>query len=128
MVNDEFRAMARQTVLPVILDHNGAAHRLAASLFRRYGIASMVCGDKQSLRDRLSLCSAFLLLFHEKHPALAAEQLMDFARTYEELILILIPITEEQQRFVADHRALLEDRYLLSDPKAVFTCAPLANF
>lgn len=125
MVNEEFQELARQTLLPVILGHGLRAHRFAASLYRRYGVQSMVCGSRRSLLDLLDPNTFFLPLFHQRHPLLAAEQLMDFARCYEDLILLLIPVGEEQRSFGDDHRELLEGRYIFCNPQEVADCPPM---
>ncbi|MBQ9086628.1 MAG: hypothetical protein IJY47_05525 [Clostridia bacterium] len=128
MANEEFRELVRQFVLPVILDHRMAGHRLAATLHHRYGVSSMVCGPRKNLLDLVDPNTAFLLLFRERSASLAMEQLLDFAREYGELILLLIPMNREQRLFLDAHRDLLESHYIISDPEAVFSQAPLANF
>jgi hypothetical protein len=128
MVNEDYREMVRQFILPVILDHGVAAHRLAATLYRKYGILSTLCGERQNPLDLLDPNVSFLSLAWESNPTLATEQLIDFSHTYDRLILILIPMTEKQARFVQAYGDMLESRFVLSDPEAVFRFAPLVDF
>ena len=128
MVREEYRELLRQYVLPVILDHSIAAHRLAATLHRKYGIFSTVCGPKQSPLDLLDPNTSFLSLAPPTKPVLLCEQLLDFAHTYDELILLLIPMNEEQERFLDQYESTLECHYIRSDPKAVFRFSPLEKF
>ena len=128
MVNEDYREMVRQYVLPVILDHGVSAHRLAATLHRKYGILSTLCGKRQNPLDLLDPNVSFLPLAWESNPSLAAEQLLDFSHTYDRLVLILIPMNDEQAQFVLAYEDLLESRYILSDPEAVFRFAPLVDF
>lgn len=128
MENEEFLESLRQFVLPVILDHNATSHRLATSFYRRYGILSTLCGPRQNVRDLLDPRTSFLSLDCISNPPLAAEQLMDFAHTYDELILLLIPMNEAQKQFLSAYEDRLESRYILTDPETVFSYMPSLSF
>ena len=128
MEKEDFRECLRQFVWPVILDHNVAAHKLAAALRHKYGILSTLCGSRQSLLDLLNPHVSFLSLNYISNPILSAEQLVDFAHTYDELILLLIPMNEQQEQFLSAYEDKLSCYYILSDPKAVFDCSPLDSF
>lgn len=109
LVSDDFC----ETVVPVILSNSIQAHFRALRWQSRYGIASVLCGQRKNIFDMLSLDSGFLLLDGERG-RLAAEQLIDFAEDWRECILVLIPVTDSDRAFISQNIEVLESRYLIS--------------
>ena len=109
LVSDDFC----EAVVPVILSNSLKAHLRALRWQSRYGIASVLCGQRKNIFDRLSLDCGFLLLDGERG-RLSVEQLIDFADNWNECILVLIPITDGDRAFVAQNKEIFESRYLIS--------------
>lgn len=103
-----------ETVVPVILSNSLKAHILAAELQKKYGLSSMLCGSRRNLLDIFSLNCSFLSL-SSCHNRLTLEQLIDFSDRWNECILVLIPVSDADKRFLSENKAELESRYLISE-------------
>ena len=113
-------------LLPVLCGNTKRAHRLSAKILRRLGTMSLICGDPH-LRDLFDPSS--LLLRLPKHPSerLLVEALMTLPDSYPDRLPVLVPCSKEAERFVREHAAVLETRYLLRDEESLFFHPPLSE-
>lgn len=116
MTGDTAREVFCETVVPVILSNSLYAHRLAARLRVRKGLASVLCGKSRGLLDLIDLDCGFLSLSPEKG-RLSLEQLIDFSDKWNECILVLIPVSESDRRFISENRRELECRYIICEDR-----------
>ena len=114
MTKETARELFCEAVAPVILGNGLLAHILALKLNLKYGLSSVLCGRKKNLLDLISLDCGFFSL-SEKDDRLRLEQLSDFSDTWNECILVLIPTTDADRRFIEKNRDALECRYLISE-------------
>ena len=114
MTGDTAREVFCETVVPVILSNSPSAHRIAARLRAKAGLASVLCGRRRSLLDLIDLDSGFLTL-SEEMGRLTLEQLIDFSDKWNECILVLIPVSEDHLSFISENRGELESRYIICD-------------
>ena len=107
-------------LVPVLLGFSRETQRTAHRMFRQYGILSHVFCDKISRSMRLlSLSMKFHTVPHTSGEQLMMTALEDFAKQTEnaDVVLYLIPCTEEYVNFVWLHREQLERRYVIADKK-----------
>ncbi len=112
MTRDESRELFRQTVVPVILGNGMRSYALSLRLFLRYGIRSVICGRRRSFADLLDPFSDFLR-FYSRDDRLMLEQLFDLHDGGRELVMPLVPMSEEYGSFVREYSESLESRYIL---------------
>ena len=104
-------------LVPVLLGYSAEANETAQRMYRKYGVISHVFCDRKTLTMRLSLCMKPHTVKHTANEMLMMQALIDFADQLgnKEVILYLIPCTEEYARMVWEQRDTLERRYVLAD-------------
>ncbi len=104
-------------IVPVLLGASPEAGDTAHRMYRQYGVVSHVFCNKVPLSFRLSLCMKFHVIPQTDDQRLMCEALDDFAKQlgHADLILYLIPCTEEFAKMVWDCRDTLETRYVIAD-------------
>ena len=126
MTKADIRDTLRHHVRPVLLGNTAEAHRLASRLFRRFGVISLICG-KPRLRDLFDAASQTLRLPQNACERLCVEALLELARANDELILLLIPCSDEAKEITRRNKIALERCYMLSDADTLFTSSVLAD-
>ena len=116
MTFGETKEFLRESVVAVILGNGISSHRLAFSLSARYGVCSILCGERKNLLDAIDLRCGFLRMGLRECERLALEQLLELAEEYSEYTLLLVAAEEQDRDFVRRHSDALESRYVLSDP------------
>jgi hypothetical protein len=102
-------------LVPVLLGYSAETSETAQRMYRKYGVISHVFCDKRPLSMRLSLCIKAHTVKHTANEMLMMQALTDFSEQLgnKEVILYLIPCTEEYTRLLRTHAPLLESRYVL---------------
>ena len=120
-MTEETKALLREGIVPVVLDNHREGHRLAARLYRTFGLPSLVCGARRSFWDLLDPFSAFRpLSLGEKNSRLLSEQLTDLAAEYEDCFLLLIPLHREDRDTIRESGELLESRFVCRAPEELW--------
>ena len=104
-------------LVPVLLGFSQETNETAQRMYRKYGVISHVFCDKRSLSMRFSLCMKIHTVKHTANEMLMMQALTDFSEQLgnKEVILYLIPCTEEYMRMVWNHRDALERRFVIAD-------------
>lgn len=115
-MNEEARELLREDILPVVLGHGIEAHRFAARLLSRYGVACVLCGERKNLLDWLDLSTGFFRISYNRDLRLAAEQLVDFAEENRDRFLLLIEMKESDRNWSEEQTELIETRFVCVEP------------
>ncbi len=109
-------------IVPVLLGLSPEANLTARRMYRQYGVVSHVFCHKLPLPLRLTLCMKFHVIRHTSGEQLMRQALSDFATQLENLdvILYLIPCTEEAMGLIWHHRDELERRFVLADKPELY--------
>ncbi len=104
-------------LLPVLLGVSLEVGETAHRLYRQYGVISHVFCDHAPLSLRLSLCMKLHTVRRTTDERLLLQALEDFAtqRSNTDVILYLIPCTEEYANLIWNHREALERLYVIAD-------------
>ena len=104
-------------LVPILLGYSPEAHETAQRMYRKYGVISHVFCDKRNLSMRLSLCMKPHTVKHTANELLMMQALTDFSDqlSNKEVILYLIPCTEEYAKMVWEYREQLERRFVIAD-------------
>ena len=104
-------------LIPVLLGFTLETVETARRMNRTYGVRSHVFCDKVPLPFRLSVSMRFHTVPHTKDEHLMLHALTDFADQYRgaDIILYLIPCTEEYASMIWCFQKELEARYVLAD-------------
>jgi len=125
MTRTEAKELLAENVVPVILSNGVAAQKLSWTLFFKYGISSVLCGERKSLLNYINFNCGFLHLLKFGDDALVVRQLKDFSEKWNECILLLVPAGAEDEGFIEKHSAELESFYILSRSSADIYDLPL---
>ncbi len=115
MADRDTRRFLHENVLPVILGNGIRAHTISLRIFFKYGICSMLCAEQKNPLNFINLKCGFLQLQKLSSTSVAVEQLIDFADTYEDFKMILIPTDREGEDFLRKSRLSLESRYIIAE-------------
>lgn len=113
MTDEQCKRILREDIRPIILGNSPKAHRLALSIYLRYGLSSLLCASRTGILDKLNPAAHFLPLITDAEPRLVCEQLCDLSTRYEGTLLLLIPSSPEELSRLGDYRERLEETYLL---------------
>lgn len=105
-------------IVPVLLGYAPEALETARRMYRRFGVVSHVFCDSIPLPARISLSCKFHIVRHKNAgDRLLLQALTDFAEQLEnaDLILYLIPCTEQDAAMLWKSREALEGRYVIAD-------------
>ena len=121
----DIREDASRYFLPIFLGSNSDSHKLAAKVFRKYGITSFVLDQKHSAWDFFDPCCKFVRLSASTSPLLICEQLIDIAKQNPYTLPMIIPCSDEYRALVDKHKELLEPIFILLDEDTLFSSSPL---
>ncbi len=128
MSNHDMRAHARQYLCPCILDGKHA-RALAAKIFFKYGIVSLLLSKKASPLD-------FVSFFYKRIPCVAqgtsnarllCEELTDMAHSCNGLMMMLVPTSDSDRSAIDAYGDELEAFFIICSEDAVFCDSPLAQ-
>lgn len=104
-------------LIPVLLGISPEVSETAHRMYRQYGVVSHVFCDKIPLAMRLSLCMKFHVIRRTTDQRLLIQALNDFAEQLgnADVILYLIPCTQEDAAMVWEQREDLERRFVIAD-------------
>ncbi|MBQ7335292.1 MAG: hypothetical protein IJW92_02315 [Clostridia bacterium] len=104
-------------LIPVLLGSTTEVSETARRMYRQYGVISHVFCEKIPIAMRLSLCMKFHVIHRTCDERLLVQALVDFADRLEnaDVILYLIPGTEEYADLVWRRQEELETRYVIAD-------------
>jgi predicted ATP-grasp superfamily ATP-dependent carboligase len=102
---------------PVMVGLSTDTVELARKMHEKYGVISHVFCDKVPLLLRLSLFMKFHVVQHTKDEHLMVQALTDFADPIRnaDLILYLLPCSEEYVSMIWESRETLESRYVIAE-------------
>ena len=108
-------------LVPVLLGVSQEVSETAHRMYRKYGVVSHVFCDKIPLPMRLSLCMKFHVIHHTSNEQLMIQALTDFADQLgnRDIILYLIPCTEEYVNLIWRRQDALEGRYVIADKNEI---------
>lgn len=104
-------------LIPVLLGVSPQVSETAHRMYRKYGVISHVFCEKVPLTMRLSLCMKFHIIHRTANEQLMLQALHDFADQLgnADVILYLIPCTEDYANFVWSKCEELERRFVIAD-------------
>lgn len=108
-------------IVPVLLGVSPEAVETAREMFRKYRVLSHVFCQEIPLPYRFMLSMKFHKVRHSSHDRMMITALEDFANQIvsADVILYLIPCTEEYTRLIWRNREQLETRYVISSPTEI---------
>lgn len=109
-------------IIPVLLGISPEVNETAHRMYRQYGVVSHVFCDKIPLAMRLSLCMKFHTIRRTAGEELLVQALKDFSDQLgnRDVILYLIPGTEEYANLVWNRREALESRFVVADKAEMY--------
>ncbi|MBQ8416947.1 MAG: hypothetical protein IJX13_08665 [Clostridia bacterium] len=109
-------------LVPVLLGISPEVSETAHRMYRQYGVVSHVFCDKIPLAMRLSLCMKFHVIRRTTDQRLLIQALNDFAEQLgnADVILYLIPCTEEYAGMVWRECEALESRFVIADKAEMY--------
>ena len=119
------REEARCFFIPFLLGNNATSHRLSKKILRKYGIVSFILDSKGNFSDIWDFSSKFIKLSYSNTPDVTLLQLIDFAHEFPSTMPILIPCSEEYEKFMEIFKKELEPIFALSSKELVLTNSPL---
>ena len=104
-------------LVPVLLGTSPDTVRTARRYFKKYGTVSHVFGDRIALQARISLCMKYHFVRHHAGDHLMLTALKDYAKQLgnADLILYLIPCTEDYANFIWRNRETLERFFVIAN-------------
>ena len=109
-------------LIPVLLGLSQEVSETARRMYRDYGVVSHVFCEKIPLAMRLSLCMKFHTIKHTSDERLMAQALNDFSNQLggAEVILYLIPCTEEYAGLIWNRHEELEGKFVIADKAQMY--------
>lgn len=125
-MKDFTKNMITGDLVPVFLGITAKSIGIARLIFRAHGTASHVFCDHVPLMLRVSWFLKYHTVGHTQSEELMVQALLDFADQLDnkDAVLYLIPSTKDYLKAVAEHRALLESRYVLATKKDLEVLTP----
>lgn len=104
-------------LIPVLLGTSTEAMQTARRFFKTYGTVSHVFCHRISLPARISFCVKYHTIQHSAGDLLMLTALKDFAKQlgHADVILYLIPCTEDYANFVWRNRESLEPFFVIAN-------------
>ncbi len=108
-------------LIPVLLGLTSETVETARRMYKTYGVVSHVFCEKVPLPCRVSVSMRFHTVGHTADEHLMVHALTDFAAQYShaDVILYLIPCSEEYASMIWHSHTELESRYVLADRKEI---------
>lgn len=109
-------------IVPVLLGVSLEVSETAHRMYKQYGVVSHVFCEKVPLSMRLSLCMKFHVISRTSDERLLVQALHDFADQLgnKDVILYLIPCTEEYANLVWHRHEELESRFVIADKTEMY--------
>lgn len=125
-MKDFTKNMITGDLIPVFLGITAKSIGIARLIFRAHGTTSHIFCDRVPLMLRLSWFLKFHTAGHTRNEELMVQALIDFANQLDnkDAVLYLIPSTKDYIKAVAEHRPLLESRYVLATKKDLEVLTP----
>ncbi len=105
-------------LVPVLVGLTAEAGETARRMYRKYGVVSHVFCDRIPISMRLSLCMKFHIIRHsDGNLPLMMRALTDYAEQLgnADVILYLIPCTEQYANMIFQNRDELERKFVIAD-------------
>ena len=109
-------------LIPVLLGLSTEVHETAHRMYREYGVVSHVFCEKIPFPMRLSLSMKFHQVKHTQDERLMIDALRDFANQLgnADVILYLIPCTEEYANLIWEKHEELEGKYVIASREEMY--------
>lgn len=127
MSDRQARENAREYFVPYILGNTPTSHRIAARIFCKYGIVSLICDEKSSPLCALDPTCRYLHLSPSDEPRIIAEQLLSLCEQQQYVLPIIIPVVPKYHKAVEAERDTLEHKFVIADKDTLFSSSPLAD-
>lgn len=127
MSDRQARENAREYYVPYILGNTALSHRIAARIFCKYGIVSLICDDKRSPLCALDIACRYLHLASSDEPRIIADQLLSLCEQQPYTLPIIIPASQKYEKAVMAERETLEHKFVIADKATLFSSSPLAD-
>ena len=127
MSNRQARENAREYFVPYLLGNTPLSHRIAARIFYKYGIVSLICDEGRSPLCALDIACRYLPLSPSSEPRIIAEQLLSLCEQQPYTLPIIIPVSPKYEKAVKSERAALEHKFVIADKATLFSSSPLAD-
>ena len=114
MTDEDVKELMRDEVLPVILGNGIGAHMLSLDLLVKYGISSVLCGEKRNFLNLFDLKCGFLHFINDEDGRLCVEQLTDLFDDADGRIAVLVASDERWRGLMEQNAETLESRYILA--------------
>jgi len=124
-ISDKYLALV-QNVLPVLFENTNKAHRISSRIFNCHRIVSFIYG-KRRFFDIFDLSSKTLKLPDTCEKRLIAEELIEFAKKYSDMLPVLIPCSEKAEAIVLEFSEELEAYYIIADPNFLENSSPIES-
>ena len=115
MTKNDLSLALGQALLPVLCDNTRLARQVAEDIFKRYGTVSLMFG-KRRFFDLFALSYDTLRFPKTNEDRLRAEELCELADSYDDVIPVLIPCSDDASEFVKNYERELESRYIIASP------------
>ena len=127
MKDRQARESAREYFVPYILGGSAHAHAIAAQIYFRYGIVSLVCDQHPSPIGSLDPFCRYVRLSPASDSSLIAEQLLALCAQQSYTLPIIIPVSKYYEDLAEAERERLEHKFVISSKETLFSSSPLAN-
>ena len=109
-------------LIPVLLGVSTEVSDTAHRMYREYGVVSHVFCERVPISMRLSLWMKFHVVGHTQGERLMLDALTDFANQLgnADVILYLIPCTEQYANVVWENCAALEGKYVIASREEMY--------
>ncbi len=121
--SDKYLAL-EQYVLPVLFDNTIEAHRISLRIFNYHGIASFIYGKRRFI-DIFDISSKTLKFPDTNEERLIAEELIEFADKYSDMLCVLIPCSKKAKYLADRFSEELEARYIIANPSDFGSSSPI---
>ena len=118
---------ARLYFVPYILGNSSASHKLSAQIYRRFGIVSVICGERRPLLDLFDFTCRSIELTNTDSSRRICEELVWLASQGEYTLPILIPTSDKYSKILNSERERLEEHFVISSPEELFVSSPLSS-
>jgi hypothetical protein len=126
-MTDDAKDVLKIALFPIFLGNTHASRSLAARLFYRAGVSSLICDKKRSAFDLFAMSYRFYPLYKSLDDALLLEQLFSLAKKHSERTLLLVPTTEEYSSATDRLAQQLETQFIITDINSLFDCPPIKD-
>ena len=114
MISDAAKEALSSTIVPVMLGDGPKARMLAARLFLKYGVQSIICDEKQSAWRFVFGFGGFYKIIKSSESRLVAEELERIADVSSGGLLFVAPCSADFSRLLEEVTDRVETRFIIA--------------